>query len=334
LHGVNLIAQEIDNQSWYYTHNAHGDVVQRIRDNGEAAPVYHYNAFGNEKSSADTDPNPFRYCGEYWDKETESYYLRARSYSPKTGRFLTEDPIGEGLNWYAYCGNNPVMFVDPLGLDAILVNKRLDMAPNGPIDHMSAFFQDADDKWWYFSWEDSVRYHEVELNEKFASYDDIFSDIDSINAYALSQKWLKNENALFNSSVYVKGDFSASHEAAKVYKGGHNSEASSYKGDNVSNLEYNLVSNNCTQVAMGLFYKGSIADGTSVEKYINQRGYFSTSILPNNNLNLMQELFYNQATNLNGYNAAMQVQRNKYEGQGLFAQLFWLGLNVNVDRLA
>ena len=115
LRGVNLVAQEIDNQSWYYTHNAHGDVVQRIRDNGEAAPVYHYDAFGNERNPVDTDPNPFRYCGEYWDKETESYYLRARCYVPRNGRFTQEDPIGSGLNWYTYCYSNPVLLVDPTG---------------------------------------------------------------------------------------------------------------------------------------------------------------------------------------------------------------------------
>jgi len=32
------------------------------------------------------------------------------------GRFITEDPIRDGLNWYAYCGNNPANGVDPWGL--------------------------------------------------------------------------------------------------------------------------------------------------------------------------------------------------------------------------
>ena len=122
LRGINLIAQEIDNQSWYYTHNAHGDVIQRIRDNGEAAPVYHYDAFGNERNPVDTDPNLFRYCAEYWDRETESYYLRARCYVPRVGRFTQEDPIESGLNWYVYCGGNPILFVDPLGLERIVVS--------------------------------------------------------------------------------------------------------------------------------------------------------------------------------------------------------------------
>ena len=38
------------------------------------------------------DTNPFRYCGEYYDNETESIYLRARNYDPGIGRFTSEDP--------------------------------------------------------------------------------------------------------------------------------------------------------------------------------------------------------------------------------------------------
>ena len=45
------------------------------------------------------------------------YYFRARYYDPSTGRWLSNDPIGisGGLNQYAFCANNPVMFVDPEG---------------------------------------------------------------------------------------------------------------------------------------------------------------------------------------------------------------------------
>ena len=60
--------------------------------------------------------NPFRYCGEYYDEETGLIYLRNRYYDSSIGRFITEDPAKDGLNWYSYCGGNPVMFVDPWGL--------------------------------------------------------------------------------------------------------------------------------------------------------------------------------------------------------------------------
>lgn len=29
---------------------------------------------------------------------------------------MSEDPIRYGVNWYTYCGNNPILFVDPWGL--------------------------------------------------------------------------------------------------------------------------------------------------------------------------------------------------------------------------
>jgi uncharacterized protein RhaS with RHS repeats len=47
------------------------------------------------------------------------YYYRARYYSPELQRFISEDPIrlaGGDVNYYAYVGNNPVNWIDPLGL--------------------------------------------------------------------------------------------------------------------------------------------------------------------------------------------------------------------------
>jgi RHS repeat-associated protein len=48
-------------------------------------------------------------------------YYRARYYNPATGRFLSEDPAGfkGGINRYAYVGDSPENFVDPLGLDKV-----------------------------------------------------------------------------------------------------------------------------------------------------------------------------------------------------------------------
>lgn len=51
-----------------------------------------------------------------FDVATGQYYLRARFYHPEIGRFMQEDVYrGDGLNLYAYCANNPVMYYDPSG---------------------------------------------------------------------------------------------------------------------------------------------------------------------------------------------------------------------------
>ncbi|MCK4261399.1 MAG: RHS repeat-associated core domain-containing protein, partial [Halanaerobiales bacterium] len=43
------------------------------------------------------------------------YYFNARYYDPNLGRFISEDPMKDGANWYSYCANNPLKYVDPTG---------------------------------------------------------------------------------------------------------------------------------------------------------------------------------------------------------------------------
>jgi RHS repeat-associated protein len=115
--GVTLLYSETTSgERSYYLYNAHGDVVQLTDEYGNIARTYDYDAFGVEREPDEDDTNLFRYCGEYWDAETSTYYLRARNYDPSTGRFTSEDPIRDGLNWYTYCAGNPIFFVDPSGL--------------------------------------------------------------------------------------------------------------------------------------------------------------------------------------------------------------------------
>lgn len=105
----------------FYTQNAHGDVVNLTDADGEVTKKYTYDAFGVEKNINDSDANPFRYCGEYFDAETGTIYLRARYYNPTIGRFISrdsvtgkiEDPLS--LNLYTYCHNNPIIGIDPSG---------------------------------------------------------------------------------------------------------------------------------------------------------------------------------------------------------------------------
>ncbi len=105
----------------YYTQNAHGDIVNLTDAQGAITKSYKYDAFGVEQNIDDSDSNAFRYCGEYYDAETGTIYLRARYYNPTIGRFISRDSYaGENtdplsLNRYTYCANNPIFYIDPSG---------------------------------------------------------------------------------------------------------------------------------------------------------------------------------------------------------------------------
>ncbi len=130
LRGINLIAREKDSMVYYYIFNEHGDVTQLWSQNGTCKASYEYDAFGVERNLDEEDENPFRYCGEYFDLSSSTYYLRARNYRPVTGRFTSEDTLRSAtnqlpnertvvdplsLNLYNYCHNNPTKFADPTG---------------------------------------------------------------------------------------------------------------------------------------------------------------------------------------------------------------------------
>lgn len=129
LRGANLLSTTSGTSTSYYLFNAHGDVTGLANGAQAITKAYEYDAFGNEDNPSATDTNPFRYCGEYFDKETGTYYLRARYYDPAIGRFTSQDsvryterslPTGNitdplSLNYYTYSANNPIYYCDPSG---------------------------------------------------------------------------------------------------------------------------------------------------------------------------------------------------------------------------
>ena len=119
---------------YYYRKNIFGDVIAIYNNLGNLQCRYVYDAWGNHKvynaSGSEIGSevmnigniNPIRYRGYYWDKEFNLYYLQSRYYDPLLGRFISADSIDylepnnvSGLNLYAYCNNNPIMYVDPSG---------------------------------------------------------------------------------------------------------------------------------------------------------------------------------------------------------------------------
>lgn len=129
------------NGNEYFGYDGHGSVVNISNESGKSIKSYDYDAFGVELNKDTNDTNLFRYCGEQYDNETDSIYLRARYYSPSLGRFTTEDTYwnssnriygdkeykdGEikypditaslqAENLYVYCMGNPIKYIDKNG---------------------------------------------------------------------------------------------------------------------------------------------------------------------------------------------------------------------------
>ena len=103
-----------------------GDIVERYEYDVFGKCTVHTNAGTDGEWMTDDDTidtesacgNPYMFTGRRLDTETGLYYYRFRYYKPEIGRFLQPDPIGyaDGLNMYSYCGNNPINWIDPLGL--------------------------------------------------------------------------------------------------------------------------------------------------------------------------------------------------------------------------
>jgi RHS repeat-associated protein len=103
-----------------------GSVANLSDGTGRPRGAFSHDAFGRAQGAAANGASPYRFLGQQGVRAEEAvddlYLMGFRTYDPSTGRFLTQDPIpGEtlspgSLHQYSYALNNPLGFVDPLGL--------------------------------------------------------------------------------------------------------------------------------------------------------------------------------------------------------------------------
>lgn len=102
-----------------FLHSGLKNADARTTDGSSVTAHREYDAFGNLTGGNGTWNGPFGYAGGFGyqeDGESGLKLLGHRYYDSTTGRFLSKDPIGDGRNWYGYCGNNPLSSADPTGL--------------------------------------------------------------------------------------------------------------------------------------------------------------------------------------------------------------------------
>jgi RHS repeat-associated protein len=110
--------------TYWFMHDANGNVSQIVKDGTWAlAAHYEYDPYGNviRSTGSYAAVNPFRFSTKWLDGESGLYYYGYRYYSPRLGRWVSRDPIGEegGLNLYAFLANGPFDSIDPDGRQGV-----------------------------------------------------------------------------------------------------------------------------------------------------------------------------------------------------------------------
>ncbi|WP_226992340.1 RHS repeat domain-containing protein [Desulfatibacillum aliphaticivorans] len=120
------IAKITDGEGIQYFSKDHlGSSTVVTDDSGAVVEQADYRPFGEDRFYTGTvaTPTPYKYTDQELDESTGLYNYDARHYDPAIGRFISPDSLipnlydPQQLNPYAYCRNNPLIYVDPTGHD-------------------------------------------------------------------------------------------------------------------------------------------------------------------------------------------------------------------------
>jgi len=146
---LKIIAIEIESSSYLPLQDLFGNVIALIDINSKnQIESYFFSSFGEVTVKDrfdfyyDSSPvkNKWLYQGKRFEPESGLIYFGRRYYDPSVGSWLTKDPLGiyENPNFYQYCQNNPLCFLDDLGFSS--QTREPSICSNEPSD---LFFQNS-----------------------------------------------------------------------------------------------------------------------------------------------------------------------------------------------
>jgi len=121
----------------YFYHTDHlGSSSLVTTDGGYVTQHVEYVPFGEvfiEERDNETWSTPYKFNGKELDEETGLYYYGERYYDPRASLWLGVDPLAEkypNVGGYVYCMQNPVLYIDPNGMENVVTVGNQGNSPN------------------------------------------------------------------------------------------------------------------------------------------------------------------------------------------------------------
>jgi RHS repeat-associated protein len=119
-----ILAQTKSGNTQFLLPDAQGSTRLLINNSATTQQTYDYRAFGEMVTTPSPLQTRYLYTAQQFDSASGNYSLRARTYNPANGRFLTQDTYPYNfqnpveINRYVYGINNPVRYMDASGMVA------------------------------------------------------------------------------------------------------------------------------------------------------------------------------------------------------------------------
>lgn len=198
--------------AYYYQLDIRGSVTGISDSYGRSVTDIRYDEFGvmENLEAAHVKGNIFSYTGHVYEESTHLYYAKARYYDPEKGRMISSDPLKDGSNWYVYCGNNPIIFIDPSGLVEVEMFNYADTYKGCTLTYHDG--PDTDTSYYTLSW--NGKSFDVTLRDLFRGTPICIDDSLFVNAFGVGDQKLVVYHDAITGNVSIRTSFKISGNGA------------------------------------------------------------------------------------------------------------------------